>query len=111
MDFGGSGRRLNAKQLVDPGALVAIAEPGFDGAVDDERNRDSHEQREQVFLEKAAKAFLGNHASGACSIRIVQGRTIAPASQAQRRSLSHIPKHAALFQGFEPFAEPLRKAP
>jgi hypothetical protein len=41
--------------------LVAIAEPGFDNTANRERNRNRHEQHEQVLLKKAAKTFSDNH--------------------------------------------------
>ena len=61
MDFGCGSRRLNAKQLIKPCLLVAIAEPRFDNTVDRERNGDRHEQYQQVLSEKAAKTLSDNH--------------------------------------------------
>ena len=62
MDLGCGGHRLNAEQLVEPGALIAITEPGFDDTVDRERNRNGHEEHEQILLEQAAKTLLNLHA-------------------------------------------------
>ncbi len=62
MDLGCGGHRLNAEQLVEPGALIAITEPGFDDTVDRERNRNGHKEHEQILLEQAAKTLLNLHA-------------------------------------------------
>jgi hypothetical protein len=62
VDLGRGGRRLNAEQLVEPGTLIAITEPGFDDTVDRERNRNGHKEHEQVLLEEAAKTLPNLHA-------------------------------------------------
>jgi hypothetical protein len=51
----GSGRpRLDAKQLVEPGTLVAVAKPGIAGAVGDERKHHGEKQCEEVLLKQPA---------------------------------------------------------
>ncbi|GEC54601.1 hypothetical protein BEL01nite_36440 [Bradyrhizobium elkanii] len=62
MNFGGRGRRLNTKQLVQPRALIAVTEPGLDRPVDHERKRDGQEQCEKILWEEAAKPISDNHA-------------------------------------------------
>ncbi len=62
VDLGGRGCRLNAEQLIQLRALVAIAEPGFDPAVDRKQDRDGHEEREEILREEAAKPISDNHA-------------------------------------------------
>ncbi|MCS3931085.1 hypothetical protein M2175_006116 [Bradyrhizobium elkanii] len=59
--FGGRGCGLEAKPLVEPRALIAIAEPRLNDAVECKWDRDSHEKREQIFMKKAAKPILRNH--------------------------------------------------
>ena len=63
IDLGCGGRRLNAEQLIESRTLIAIAEPGFDDAVDRKRNRHGQKKHEQVLLEKAAKTLPDRHAS------------------------------------------------
>ncbi|GIQ79196.1 hypothetical protein BraRD5C2_76500 [Bradyrhizobium sp. RD5-C2] len=62
MYFSGSGRRLNAEQLVEPRALIAVTEPGFNRPIDHKRKRDGQKEREKIFGKEATKSISDNHA-------------------------------------------------
>ncbi len=55
LDPGRRRPRLDAELLAEPGALVAVAEPGLADAADGERNDDRQEQHDEVLLEEAAQ--------------------------------------------------------